>query len=714
MKIAVVYNRESQRVINLFGIPNREKIGQAAIKRIVDALKKGRHQVKTFEGDKDLIDNLEEFMPQVIKGERPGMVFNVSYGIQGQARYTHIPSILEMVGMPYVGSGPLAHSLSLDKVVTKMMLRQHNLPTPEFAVLDSPGFAAPDLPYPLIVKPKNEAVSFGISVVNNEAELRQAAQSIFEGFRQPVLVERYIEGREINVGLIGNSPVEALPPCEIQFDDEGPRIYSYEDKTGRSGRRINVQCPAELPQQQAAEAQRLAIEAFKTLNCYDCARVDMRLDAEGNFYILEINSLPSLGENGSYFRAAQAAGLDFPGLVNRLVEAASARYFGTPSPPSVISAGGRTTSLFNFVTRNRDRLEKTLQKWTRLSSRSGDYVGIWNVAKEAAGVMAELKLSPIAELTDEHNVWAWQTKAGYEGGTLLIAHLDVPLTEQSPNEAFRLEPEWIYGEGAASSRGPLAVLEFTLKSLHSVRLLRRKKLGVLLYGDEGQECRHSAATIRRATAAAARVFVLRPGMTDCSITTDRRGQRFYRFSAEGKPNRIDSWLKKEDVLRWASNRLADFSNMSVGEKRFNIGALQLETSSFPMHLPHYVKATVLMSYAETALADQMEKEIRQKLGGRHPFKCEFARLAERPPLKHRRQNHELMNELMAIAQQWDITLCEHSSAWPSVAGLVPLQVPVVCGLGPYSRDLYTPQEAVNRLSLVQRCLLLAGYIAEKG
>jgi D-alanine-D-alanine ligase len=203
-------------------------------------------------------------------------------------------------------------------------------------------------------------------------------------------------------------------------------------------------------------------------------------------------------------------------------------------------------------------------------------------------------------------------------------------------------------------------------------------------------------------------------MTDCSITTDRRGQRFYRFSAEGKPNRIDSWLKKEDVLRWASNRLAEFSNLSIGEKRFNIGALKLETNSFPMHLPHYVKANVLMSYASTSLADQIEKDIRQKLGGHHPFRCEFTRLVERPPLKHRKQNHQFMKELKEVAQQWDIKLCEHSSAWPSVAGLVPASVPVVCGLGPYSRELYTPKEAVNRLSLVQRCLLLAGFIAEKG
>jgi len=182
MKIAIIYNRNSKNVINLFGIPNREKYGKKAIQRIVDGIKKYGHQVKTFEGDKDLISNLEQFMPRVLKGERPGMAFNLSYGIQGQARYTHVPGILEMVGVPYVGSGPLAHSLALDKVVAKMIFLQHGILTPDFAVLNNPDFEVPDLTYPLIVKPKNEAVSMGIKIVNNEKELREAAEVIFNKF----------------------------------------------------------------------------------------------------------------------------------------------------------------------------------------------------------------------------------------------------------------------------------------------------------------------------------------------------------------------------------------------------------------------------------------------------------------------------------------------------------------------------------------------------
>lgn len=179
-------------------------------------------------------------MPSVISGERPGLVFNLSYGIQGRARYTHIPAIFEMLGIPYVGSGPETHAVALDKVLTKMVLLQRGLPTPKFTVLENPDFELPlqeNLTYPLIVKPKDEAVSFGLKIVHNDEELREGVRTIYENYDASILVEGYIDGREFNVGLLGNDPVEALPPVELLFS-EGKKIYTYEDKVKQSGRTI--------------------------------------------------------------------------------------------------------------------------------------------------------------------------------------------------------------------------------------------------------------------------------------------------------------------------------------------------------------------------------------------------------------------------------------------------------------------------------------------
>ena len=713
MKIAVVYNRESNRVINLFGIPNREKYGLEAIKRITDALKKGGHLVRTFEGDKDLIANLEDFMPRVIKGELPGMVMNLSYGIQGQARYTHVPSILEMVGIPYVGSGPLAHSLALDKVVAKILFQQDRLPTPEFAVLDTPDSDTPDLPFPLIVKPKNEAVSFGLRVVQNEEELREAAGIIFEHFQQPVLVERYIEGREINVGLLGNDAPEVFAPVEILFGEGGPRIYTHEDKRRQSGREISFSCPAPIGEEPTARAQDLARRAFKVLCCLDCARVDMRLDAEGNLYLLEVNSLPSLGEHGSYTIGAEHAGLGFTALVNRLVEVGSARYFGTPSPPPLARVRrSPDTMIFSFVTQRRDRLEDRVRRWAQVSRRTDDLVGLRNGAKEVDRLFKDLGMSPVASLSDEPSVWTWETKAGLTGGTLLVGHIDVPLSSDVPFQSFRREPEWLHGEGIGMSRGPLAMLEFALRALHNARLLTRKRVGVLLYADEGLDCRYSKDFIQEAAKHSARVLVLRPSVLNDSIIIERRGQRKYRFIVEGGFRRVDKNVRKPGPFRWGSSKLAAFSELSSNEKRLSVAAVDAHTSSFPMLLPHRLTATILMTYAKSSSADEAEARMRDILG-KDEFAWEMDLVSDRPPLTRRRASVQLAKELAAIAERWEIPLAQQSSALPSVGGLVSASVPVICGVAPIARDLYTPKESISRISLLQRTLLLAQFLAEK-
>ena len=710
MRVAVVYNRDSRNVINLFGMPNQEKIGLKTIKRLTDALRAGGHQVTAIEADKELIAKLESFMPRVVSGERPGMVFNVSYGLQGQARYTHVPSILEMIGIPYVASGPLGHSLALDKVVTKMILRQHSIPTPEFVVMETPDTPIPgELPYPMVVKPKNEAVSFGLAVVHDESELRASAKVIFDRFSQPVLAEQYIEGREINVGLLGNGPPEAFPPVLLSFGD-GPQIYTYEDKTGRSGRQIQPVCPAPISEELTAEAKEIAVRTFSALGLYDCARVDMRMDADDNLYVLEANSLPSLGEHGSYLVGAAHVGLDFAAFVNRLVEVASARYFGTPQPPTVdVRATDPSERAFQFITQRRDHMERSLQRWVEVSSRTDDPVGLSRAGERAGRIFADVGMLPVPEFTSEPETYMFQTVKGFEGGVLLVAHLDVPVIDGGVQQGYRRDPEWLYGEGVGRSRASLVMLEYALRALRSTRTLRRVPLGVLLYSDEGRDAARSRAIIQRAAARAEHVLVCRPGTVGHGIVTQRRGSRRYDLIIEGERLGPGQVGRRRPVVRWACEKVEAIGQLSAPRRRLSIAVVDMRTERHAMFMPHRVEVSLMMSYLNPTHADETEAAMRKALGRGGP-KWSLTRLTDRPPMVDRPANQPLVDALEAAATKWDIGVERETSAWPSVAGLVAEGTAVVCGVSPAMQDGGTPDEAVQRISLVQRTLLLTEYL----
>jgi len=185
LKVAVIYNKtyvEESDVINIFGPQTKERYNPKVVEKVARSLEKCGHNVKVIEGNIHVVDELQHFMPRVITGERPGMVFNMAYGIQGQSRYTHIPAMLEMLGVPYVGSGPQAHATALDKIMSKIIFNSHQLPTPRFWMFNNPDEDLSEVTYPVIVKPKMEAVSMGLKVVFSQSELIEAIEYIKENF----------------------------------------------------------------------------------------------------------------------------------------------------------------------------------------------------------------------------------------------------------------------------------------------------------------------------------------------------------------------------------------------------------------------------------------------------------------------------------------------------------------------------------------------------
>ena len=332
MRIAIVRNHDHSGVINRFGRPSPERYGQKTVDNVVTALRDGGHDTLLCEGDKTLPSVLERFMPPDRDGRPTGMVFNMAYGIQGECRYTHVPAMLEVLGMPYTGSSPLGHALALDKVITKKLLRDSGVPTPNFRVMRHGNEDPGDLRFPVVVKPRHESTSFGLQLVHRPADLAPAVQSVVARYDQDALVEEYVDGREICVALLGNDELEILPLLEQDFGDRGVRLITWEDKTHRAAAEPQKICPAPVGAKLAATLREIAVATFRSCLCRDYARVDIRVDATDVPYVLEINSMAALGAGSSYVYAARVAGYGFAALVNRIVAVAHQRSFGTAPP----------------------------------------------------------------------------------------------------------------------------------------------------------------------------------------------------------------------------------------------------------------------------------------------------------------------------------------------------------------------------------------------
>lgn len=325
MKVAVVYSEEHSRVVNRFGLQNQEWYPPETIAVVVQALKNGGHVAEPVLGDRDLLDRLEKFLPPLSAGEVTGIVFNLAYGIQGQCRYTHVPALLEMMGIPYTGSDPLGHALALDKVVTKRICLAAGIPTPKFAVLSPGEEISAALQYPLVVKPRSEAGSFGLSVADDPGSLRQAVIEVQEGFRQDALVEEFISGREVNVSLCGNDPPDVLPVLELEMTGPGPNVFTHDLKFDRLGR-VKKYCPARLSPELYKSVSDLAVRAFDALSLHDYARVDFRIDEHNRPWLLEINSMASINPTSSFVYVAKVAGIGYDDLINNILNVALRRY----------------------------------------------------------------------------------------------------------------------------------------------------------------------------------------------------------------------------------------------------------------------------------------------------------------------------------------------------------------------------------------------------
>ncbi len=375
LTVALLYNLK-QNAPHAEGEPWdawNELDSEKTVMGIARALRAGGHEVIEMEGDITL--------PQKLSHYAVDIAFNTCEGHRGPSREAQIPAVLDALGIPYTGSGVMTMAVSLDKPMTKRVLSFYDLPTPRFQTMltgDEPLDSR--VKFPLFVKPSREGSGIGItaqSICRNARELRAQVRSILQAYHQPALVEEFIDGREFTIGLLGNLAWNIKPPQQAAPESEmalagptgairkaGPNGNGHA-RTGRIGpqqqatlrvfpplevdltpcpedqaglytsviksQMYNVPkylCPAPTTKALRAKLERLAVNAFAALECYDFARVDLRVRADtGEPTILEINPLAGLQEGISdIVMGAAAVGIDYPTLINTILESALQRY----------------------------------------------------------------------------------------------------------------------------------------------------------------------------------------------------------------------------------------------------------------------------------------------------------------------------------------------------------------------------------------------------
>ena len=276
----------------------------------------------------DRIGTIRQLAQRLVAGERWELVFNIAEGLKGVGREAQVPALLDAYDIPYVFSDPLVMALTLHKGMAKRVVRDSGVPTAPFAVVETMAdLAALDLPFPLFAKPVAEGTGKGVTPASRVASptaLRKVCRQLLNRYRQPVLVETFLPGREFTVGIVGTGPAaEPIAVLEVLLTERAEAgVYSYVNKEECESRVVYKL----IDDAEAQEAAEVALAAWRTLGCRDGGRVDLRQDAQGRAMFLEVNPLAGLHPTHSDLPImCSQAGIAYDALIGRILESALRR-----------------------------------------------------------------------------------------------------------------------------------------------------------------------------------------------------------------------------------------------------------------------------------------------------------------------------------------------------------------------------------------------------
>jgi D-alanine-D-alanine ligase len=306
------------------------------VDQVAGALSEGGHKVSLI----GISDDLRELLDKLDE-QRPQLVFNLCERFCDNDLFDmHVIAVLDMLGQPFTGTGPLGSALRQDKAITKKLLKFHDVPYPNSITFDKNDIEfAGRMRFPLFVKPLTGDASMGIddsSLVTEYSKLVERISFIQTQLNLPALVEEYIEGREFYVSILGNCPSEILPVMELDFTKLPggfPKIYGSDaksDETSVQYNSVNAIVATELSPEIRARIANVGREAAYALKVRDYGRVDIRLTDDGRPVVLEVNANPYLERTSAFALAALQAGMGYTMLINRIAEIAGKRCEPTP------------------------------------------------------------------------------------------------------------------------------------------------------------------------------------------------------------------------------------------------------------------------------------------------------------------------------------------------------------------------------------------------
>lgn len=285
----------------------------------------------------DRIGHIRQLVQRLAVGDRWDLVFNITEGLHGRAREAQVPAVLDAFQIPYTFSDPLIMALSLDKCMTKKIVRADGIPDADFALVTSDAdTAAINMPFPLFAKPVAEGTGKGVtprSKINDQSELESVCRDLLSRFRQPVLVERFLSGREFTVGIWGTGTnAEVIGTLEvILLAGAESEVYSYVNKE-QCETLVEYRLVHASADPLVKAAEEIALKSWRVLECRDGGRVDLRCDAAGKPHFLEVNPLAGLHpEHSDLPILCTKLGVPYVKLIERIVDSAAKRI--STSPP---------------------------------------------------------------------------------------------------------------------------------------------------------------------------------------------------------------------------------------------------------------------------------------------------------------------------------------------------------------------------------------------